>query len=287
MSAQACRFLSMAVVALIACLPSEATAQANANAGRIHLTGAFDFTNAYMFRGLRQDDTRVIMWPFVDAGIDLYSGDGGVKSVALHVGSWNSLDTGVTGLQGPSGKLWYERDFYSTLNLGLPAGFTVGTTYTAYTSPNNSFSTVKELSFRVGVDDSGAPAGLVLNPYGLVAFELDTSPGFGQADGGLKAGTYLELGVAPGLADGRLRIAVPIKVGLSLANYYELAGVDHTFGYLSLGANATIPLGGTTSYGAWNVHGGFEFQSLGDTPEAFNGGEQQKVIGFIGVGFSY
>jgi len=35
------------------------------------------------------------------------------------------------------------------------------------------------------------------------------------------------------------------------------------------------------------VHGGVEFQSLGDTPEAFNGGEQQKIIGSIGIGFSY
>src|SRR5258705_11472185 len=209
----------------------------------MHLTGAFDFANAYMFRGLRQDDTRVIMWPSADASVDLYSGNGGVKNVALHIGSGNSLHTGVTGLQGPSGKLWYESDFYSTLNLGLAGGLTVGSTYTAYTSPNNSFSTVKELSFRLGVNDSNAPAGLVLNPYGLVAFELDTGPAFGQADGGLKGGTYLELGVAPGLAEGRLSIAVPIKVGLSLANYYELAGVDHTFGYLSLGANASIPLG--------------------------------------------
>ena len=289
MSARACRFSSIAVVLLVACFASEAAAQATAgaNGGKIHLTGGFDFLNAYMFRGLRQDDTRVIMWPFVDAGIDLYSGDGGVKNAALHIGTWNSLHTGSTGLQGPSGKLWYESDFYSTLNLGLAGGFTLGTTYTAYTSPNNSFSTVKELSFRVGVDDGDAPAGLVLNPYGLVAFELDTSPAFGQADGGVNGGTYLEIGVSTGLTDGRLGLTFPIKVGLSLANYYELAGVDHTFGYLSLGATATFPLGGTTTYGAWNVHGGVEFQSLGDTPEAFNGGEQQKIIGSIGIGFSY
>jgi hypothetical protein len=289
MSARAYRFSSIAVVLLVACFASEAAAQATAgaNGGKIDLTGSFDFSNAYMFRGLRQDDTRVIMWPLADAGIDLYSGDGVVKNAALHIGTWNSLNTGSTGLQGPSGKLWYESDFYSTLNLGLGGGFTLGTTYTAYTSPNNSFSTVKELSFRVGTDDRYAPAGVVLNPYGLVAFELDTSPAFGQADGGLKGGTYLEIGVSPGLTDGRLALTFPIKVGLSLANYYELAGVDHTFGYLSLGAIATFPLGGTTSYGAWNVHGGVEFQSLGDTPEAFNGGEQQKIIGSIGIGFSY
>lgn len=82
-------------------------------------------------------------------------------------------------------------------------------------------------------------------------------------------------------------IAFPIKVGLSLADYYELAGVDHTFGYFSIAATAAVPLGGTTEYGAWSARGGVEFQSLGDTPEAFNGGDQSKVIAWIGIGVSY
>jgi hypothetical protein len=120
-----------------------------------------------------------------------------------------------------------------------------------------------------------------------VAFELNTSPGLGQADGGRNAGTYLELGVAPGWADLPVNVTFPIKVGLSLNDYYELAGVDHAFGFLSLGARASIPLGRRTSYGAWNVHGGFEFLSLGDTAEAFNAGEQQKLVGSVGIGFSY
>jgi hypothetical protein len=82
-------------------------------------------------------------------------------------------------------------------------------------------------------------------------------------------------------------VAFPLTLGLSLDDYYELAGVDHTFGYLSIGAIATLPLFRSTNYGAWDVHGGFEFQSLGDTAEAFNRGDQSKIIGTIGVGFSY
>ena len=109
----------------------------------------------------------------------------------------------------------------------------------------------------------------------------------GQADGGLNAGTYLELGVHPGINESGFAVAIPVRVGLSLNDYYELAGVDHTFGYLSLGAIASVPLGRSTTYGGWDVHGGFEFQSLGDTPEAFNRGDQSKLIGTIGVGFSY
>jgi hypothetical protein len=281
----------MVVVALLACFASTAAAQtavpADQNRGNITLSASYDFTNAYMFRGLRQDDTRLIMWPSTDAGIRLHANRNGATDAAIHIGSWNSLHTGVTGSQGPTGRLWYESDFYATLALTLVPGVDLGTTYTAYTSPNSSFSTVKELSFKVAANDFDAPAGVVLHPYALVAFELDTAPGVGQADGGPNGGTYLELGVAPGFADPPFAITFPIKVGLSLNHYYELAGVDHQFGFLSLGAMASIPLARSNSYGTWNVHGGFEFLSLGDTPEAFNAGEQQKLVGSIGIGFSY
>ena len=280
---------AMAVVALVAGVSSTAGAQTlnDSNRGNITFTGAFDFLNAYMFRGLRQDDTGLIMWPSIDAGIRLQSGTGAVKNTVLHVGSWNSLHTGLAGLDGPTHRLWYESDFYTTLALGLGGGLGIGATYTAYTSPNSSFSTVKELAFKVAADDSIAPAGVVLRPYGLVAFELDTHPGLGQADGGFNAGTYLEVGAAPGWTDTPIAVTFPIKVGLSLRNYYELAGVDHQFGFLSLGANASVPFGGMTRYGAWNVHGGVEFLSLGDTPEAFNAGDQSKLIGSVGIGLSY
>lgn len=75
---------------------------------------------------------------------------------------------------------------------------------------------MKELAFRITADDRSAPVGLVLRPHGLVAFELDTAPRLGQADGGQSRGTYLELGVAPGISEPDFDVAFPIKVGLSL-----------------------------------------------------------------------
>jgi hypothetical protein len=289
LSAARGRTSAAAVVAvLMAWLACPAAAQTvDPNPGKLTFTGGFDFSNAYMFRGLRRDDTRMIMWPFVEGIADVYTGNTGVRRVSLHVGTWNSLHTGSAGLQGTSGRLWHESDIYGTLGLGLGRGMTVESTFTVYTSPNFSFSTIKELAFSLAVDDRDAPAGIAIRPHALVALELGTSPGVGQADIGLNGGTYLELGVAPGWIDPGFTIAFPITVGLSLNDYYELGGVDHAFGYLSLAARAAVPLGGTTSYGAWNVHGGVEFQSLGNTPEAFNGGDQQKVVASVGIGFVY
>ena len=82
---------------------------------------------------------------------------------------------------------------------------------------------------------------------------------------------------------------------MSLGNYYEQnigtgsspEFVDHTFGYFSVAGVVTVPLGGTTGFGAWNLHGGVEFQALGDTTKAFNGGDGSRVIGSVGIGFWY
>jgi len=94
--------------------------------------------------------------------------------------------------------------------------------------------------------------------------------------------------LAPRLAgSASLDVFFPIRLGLSLSNYYELAGEDHAFGFLSLGAHAEVPIGRRSNYGAGNVHGGVDFYSLADTPEAFNAGDQTKLVAFVGIGFTY
>ena len=266
-----------------------AWAQPDPNPGALTITGNVDFLNRYMFRGLRQNSTGAAIWPSFDLGIATYSGRGSLKSVGINFGTWNSLHTGDTGMDGPSGKLWYESDFYASVGLGFGGGTTFTTTYTAYTSPNNSFSTVKEIMFRVGADGVGVGK-TPLKPYAIFAFEIDAEPATGQADGGLNAGKYVEVGIAPSFALSKTAsIAVPVKAGLSAGDYYEhpITHVDNKFGYLSIAGIVTVPLGGTSKYGAWNVHFGGEFQRLGETAKYFNGGEDSRFIGSVGLGFSY
>jgi hypothetical protein len=255
-----------------------------------------------MFRGIRQDDTGIITQPYFDLGLALFSADSGLKSVGVNFGTWNSLhsgdagsNSGDSGLGCACGKLWYESDFYATLGLGFN-GVSVGTTYTAYTSPSNGFTTVKELSFKVTGDDSALLGKAAMHPWAVLAFEMGTDLNTGQADGGAEAGKYLELGVAPGYAGARASLAVPIKFGLSMGNYYELnVGTasspvyeDSTFGFFSIAPTVTLPFTAMpTKFGSWNLHGSYEFQKLGDTTTAFNGGEDTKNIALVGIGFSY
>jgi hypothetical protein len=280
--------------------PAAAQTAPDPNPGNLTLIGNVDFTNAYMFRGIRQDDTGIIAQPSAELDIALQSAATGLKSTSLNIGTWNSLHSGDTGAQSDEsllgcacGKIWYESDFYTTLAFGFSGG-SLGITYTAYTSPSAGFNNVKELMFKFGGDDSAALGKAALHPWVIAAFEFDADNGH-QADGGVGAGKYLELGVSPGYSGSKASVAVPVKVGLSIGDYYELNEgtavlpnfVDHKFGFFSIAGIATVPIGGTTSYGGWNFHAGVEFQKLGDTTKAINGGDSNKVIGSAGFGFTY
>ena len=256
--------------------PVAAQTSGGPNTGAITLTGSMDFANAYLFRGIPQDDTGLIMWPAADLGVSLKSGNGTVRSVTVNTGLWNSLHTGITGADGPSGKLWYESDFYASIGVGFAGHVNVSATYTAYTSPNGAFQNVKELSFKASTGARGT------NAYALVAFELA-----GQADGGAVEGRYLELGAAPSLGLAGLTVSAPGKVGLSLDGYYEGLRGDERFGFFSVGGNVTVPLSSDRSrFGRWNVHGGADYVRLGDS-NALRLGENYKVIISAGIGLSY
>jgi hypothetical protein len=277
------RVIVVAVVTVWAgSTPTWAQAASDPNPGNLTITGGVDFLNAYLFRGIPQDDTGVITWPYGDLGIALHSGDGIVKSVSVNVGLWNSLHTGAAGSDGPSRKLWYESDFYSTFGLGFGKGASLGVTYTAYTSPNGSFNTVRELSFKFAFDDTRSLGRMASKPYVIVARELD-----GQADGGAEEGTYLEIGAAPGFPVAGFAVNVPLRAGFSLGDYYEGVSGDERFGFFSVAGIVTVPLSSMpTRVGSWNIHGGVEYVYLGDRNAEILG-DTSKVIGSIGIGLSY
>jgi hypothetical protein len=69
-------------------------------------------------------------------------------------------------------------------------------------------------------------------------------------------------------------------------NYYGLAGTDHVLGCASMSGVVTVPIGRRTGMGGWNIHGGVEYQTLGETTRVFNDNERTAVIGAIGMGWS-
>ena len=83
-------------------------------------------------------------------------------------------------------------------------------------------------------------------------------------------------------------VRIPVKVGLSLKDYYELAGVDNKFGYVDVGVLLTVPFTSIPSqFGTWNVHGGVNVIGFGDTTKAINNGDAGQVVVSGGIGLSY
>jgi hypothetical protein len=254
-------------------------APAAANTGAIKLTAGLDVPSVYYFRGIRQEtDPKVTLWPYGDVGITLMSADKGLKSVAVNFGVWNSLHTGSSGSKTPDKPIHYEEDFYSTLTLGF-APLAASVKYIAYTSPNLSYNTVKEVDFQVTGTQKYAP-------YGLVAVELSKA----SADGFGNKGTYLELGAAPNWPVGKATLSIPVSVGLSLKDYYETPTGDNAFGFFDLGGMITVPFSGVPAkYGSWNVHGRVDYLRLGDSTVQYGGtdGKKDQAVVMGGIGLSY
>jgi hypothetical protein len=242
--------------------------ESSAPAKRLTVTTGVDFTSAYLFRGIPQHSGGTIAQPYADLGIALGNG------ISANVGGWNSVHSTA------SAGNWYEADYYGSVT--FTAGkVKPGVLYTSYTSPADSFATVKELAGVVAFDDSGSP--FPLSPKVVLAFEL----GAGEADGGASKGTYLELGIRPTVKLApKATLAIPIKTGLSAHHYYEGAAGDNRFGYLDTGLQLSVPVASGNA-GALEAHGGIDLYTLGDNLKLLNNGDAFKPVGLIGFTFTY
>lgn len=255
-----------------------------------------DVTNHYYFRGIVQETDGVIVQPAAELGLGLYEGEGALHGIGLTTGLWSSLHSShETNPSGP--EPWYEADYYAGLSAGFAGGLEVGTTYTAYTSPNGSFGTVHELSVGVGWDDSGLWQSMMGGRFGgiapsvTVAFELDNTA-FGDDEG-----VYVEAGVGPSVtlfeSDAiSLGAAVPLTVGSSASDYFiDASGNNDAFGFFDAGLTVSAGLGFIPSeYGEWSVGVGGHVLLLGDgTGDAAEaaGGDDTELIATGSLSASY
>lgn len=263
--------------------------EGGAPAKRVTVTAGVDFVSTYMFRGLFQEDSGLIMPPYVDVGVSLYNGDGALKNVTVNGGWWNSIHSGPSGSGNDSieRSAWYEADYYASVTFTV-GKWKPGALFTSYTSPNDAFKTVDELAMVLAYDDSGTT--FPLNPKAIIAFELkgQADGGGGLEDGGSK-GTYLELGVRPVVPLSShptypVSLAIPAKLGMSLNDYYQGSSGSNAFGYFDLGGILSVPLAFMNRGATWDLHGGLDILWLGENNKALNGGDGVQPVFTIGVG---
>ncbi|MDX2118045.1 MAG: hypothetical protein SFY96_07685 [Planctomycetota bacterium] len=245
-----------------------------------------DFTNAYFYRGIRQQDKGLIVQPAARVTTRLV--DDAELKLDGFFGTWNSF--GPNGGTETGGLLndWYESDVYAGFSITL-GKLSLATSYTYLTSPSDAFQTVQELGFTLGLDDSEWLKAWALKPYASLAIETGSN---GSDGPDLDNGVYLELGIAPGFSfdvnKTPITMTFPASVGLSLSDYYQDAdGSDDGFGFAQVGVKASMPLGEPGRFGAASLNAGVSVLMLGDHTKAFNKGDGTEVIGTVGVQWNY
>lgn len=262
------------------------SAPANADAVSVQLN--LDYTTAYFYRGIIQEDSGLLLQPAVRITANLMQTE--TARLDGFVGTWNSFHGQKTGAQtrGDFSEYWYESDLLAgaTLTVG-PVALTAS--YTFLTSPSDAYETVQELGFTVAIDDHSWLKQWSLKPYATLAIETGADASDG-ADS--DPGVYLELGIAPGFtlhADSTpLNVSFPALIGLSLKDYYQnAAGADDTFGFGQIGAKVSMPLGEPGRLGAWTLNAGLSVLFLGDHTRDFNGGNDTEVVATIGLQWNF
>jgi hypothetical protein len=250
-----------------------------------------DFTSAYFYRGIRQQDEGLIVQPAARLTARLMEKD--AFTLDGFLGTWNSFGPNGGTQTGGLIEDWYESD--------LAAGFAIARnslsltiSYTFLTSPSDAFQEVEELGFTLALDDSEwmkarSLQGFSLKPYATLAIETGSN---GSDGPDLDNGTFLELGIAPGVSIDVSRTAVtltfPASVGLSLSDYYQDAGgSDDTFGFAQVGARASIPIAEPARFGTGTLNAGVSVLFLGDHTKAFNTGDDTEVIGTVGLQWNF
>lgn len=277
--------------------PSEEASASDASAtigSAISVQLNLDFTNAYFYRGIRQQDKGLIVQPAARLTTRLV--DDAEFKLDGFVGTWNSFGPNGGANTGDLSEDWYEADLYG----GLTATWgklALTSSYTFLTSPSDAYETVQELAFTLALDDSDwmtahSMEGFSLKPYATLAMETGADASDG-ADS--DTGTYMELGIAPGFSfdvrETAITLTFPTSVGLSLSDYYQdSSGRDDTFGFVQTGAKASIPLGELGAggrFGAWTLNAGVSVLFLGDHTEDYNGGDSTELIGTVGLQINF
>jgi hypothetical protein len=246
-----------------------------------------DFTNVYFFRGILNERNSFIAQPWGELYYSLYdSEDCFIRNVTIGTGVWASFHAAETGA-ADNPKSLYEVDWYPLISVEFPRGFSLTTTYYFYTSPNDAFERVEEVNLRLAWDDSEALGRFALQPWVNLALETKrTSFGPNRGEG-------WQMGIEPTLFELPIEnypvtVTAPVELGLALNDYYEDdEGNEKTFGYISYGVAASVPLAFIPeAAGSWTFGLSFEGISLSDMLADTNGRHWNPVaMASVGVEF--
>ncbi len=254
-----------------------------ANNGLLTWSLGVDVVSTYIFRGIEQEDSGLILQPWAEVGAPI--GDTGLD---FFLGTWNSFHSVDTGAIDSSSSEWYESRIYTGVSYDIEK-FTLTGIFTNYSSPNGAFEDIEELAFKASYDDTEMFGDFAFAPYALLAFEVK--------DNGGSEDIYLELGGAfrTSLIESEnmpVELSFPFALGLSVDDYYvDADGDNETFGYFKIGARASLPLDFIPAdYGLWKATAGLDLYFVNDDAGLRDNADDDddfEIVALIGVSMEY
>jgi hypothetical protein len=256
------------------------------NKGYLFIETQFMVRTHDLFRGYVLENQGFILEPRLTVALAT-----GPKSV-VYFGAGQSFHSNQTlAAATATADAFFEANFFAGFNHSISDAWWMDMQYLTLTSPNQGFATMQELNWTLryqGFDPLQVGGQeITIEPYAKVALELD-----GQIDGGTEEGTYLEVGVAPTMALDGSTLSIPMTLGYSLDNYYELLGDDDGFGYFDIGVDWSTPLADMPAeYGQWTFNAGVHVMLI--SPNAAGllavpvGGKKDIIHGTIGLTMNY
>jgi hypothetical protein len=248
-----------------------------------YISGDFGvtWTNAYLSRGVVQEDNGLILQPYLDIYIKLYEGTGFINSVTFNGGLWSSLHSEHTAATtGGLLRAWYEFDWLPGVSITFAKNWTFTPSWYDFDFISSG-GRAGNLNLSLAYNDTDLLGKWALHPH------FTTLKGFvGNPSGlpGADGSWYFEAGIAPGFSLGSVAITLPVTGGFADSKFY--AG-DH-FGYVSGGITAAVPLTFIPKgYGTWTVTVGGLYYYLGDKVAAVNRGDHNKGVASVGIGCAF
>ncbi|WP_372368493.1 hypothetical protein [Candidatus Uabimicrobium sp. HlEnr_7] len=282
------------------------------NQGDISVDAGVDYVTKYFFRGILVEDDGYIIQPYAQINFHVVSGCD--VEVTLFGGVWASIHgEDITNQVANDPEGLNELRLIGGMALDLYDLLTVTTRYTVYTFPNDSDAGINqdrvddrhEISVEVRINDGAILGGnFSINPWMLFAYELqDGNP---NADNEGDESAFILTGIEPTIAieiaeGSNLLLSLPVTVGFGANNnaYVDDENDGETFGYVSVGAKAVVPLTFIPKrFGDWNVSAGVDVYFLGNAAEDKNlegdnnnngegEGEEFDIVGTFGLNINY
>ena len=250
----------------------------------MHLLTNFEFSDKYLTpRGMIvHNDGLTFQWLALGL-FNLYKGEGFINDFTLVGGVWQDFSSDGVSKQAPFNSKpttkYVEIDPIAGISLGLPKGFKLDVTYTAFAMQILDIGTSHHLETKLSFDDTPYLKAFALHPYFMWWKELDekataarvpylVDPLGKNLGSGPDSSYYFELGITPSytIKGPDLKLEMPARVLLPNADFYgEYYDTSSTIGLYEVGLKASIPLKFVKpGFGFWNFHVGVRYMNFVD-----------------------